>query len=56
MTQTWNKYTWVCSICDALHEITSTQIIPACFEGLCSDKECGGPLTLLSVAPGTILA
>ena len=55
MKQTWNKYTYVCSLCDALYEITSTQTVPECFVGLCSDKECGEPLTLLSVVDVTIV-
>ena len=40
----WTKYDYLCTDCDALYEITTLQIIPACFEPQCacgSDKMIG---------------
>lgn len=51
MTQTWSKYDYLCTHCDALIEVTALDVFQPVSNITCT---CGGSTALLSVADATI--
>lgn len=49
----WIKYDYLCTDCDALHEITTQQKVPDCFQPECT---CGSAnIILIGSADATVV-